>query len=126
MANKLSSSYAPTPSQTDYHVSTTNPPRAGPRGRRPRRAVTRTPRRLPSAAQAHVIELKLFLREPMTIVFTFAFPVVLMFVLGEVFGNQKGTSNEHVFGNIGAISLGKVRSWCGISTGRSSIPKSTR
>ena len=36
------------------------------------------------------IELKLFLREPMTIVFTFAFPVVLMFVLGEVFGNQPG------------------------------------
>ena len=32
------------------------------------------------------IELKLFLREPMTIVFTFAFPVVLMFVLGEIFG----------------------------------------
>lgn len=50
------------------------------------------------------IELKLFLREPMTIVFTFAFPVVLMFVLGEVFGNQAGTADEHVFGRIGAMN----------------------
>jgi ABC-2 type transport system permease protein len=50
------------------------------------------------------IELKLFLREPMTIVFTFAFPVVLMFVLGEVFGNQKGASNEHIFGATGAMN----------------------
>jgi ABC-2 type transport system permease protein len=50
------------------------------------------------------IELKLFLREPMTIVFTFAFPVVLMFVLGEVFGNQSGGSNERVFGGMGAMN----------------------
>jgi ABC-2 type transport system permease protein len=50
------------------------------------------------------IELKLFLREPMTIVFTFAFPVVLMFVLGEVFGNQSGGSNEAVFGGLGAMN----------------------
>ena len=34
------------------------------------------------------IELKLFLREPTTLVFTFAFPVVLLFVMGEIFGNQ--------------------------------------
>ena len=50
------------------------------------------------------IELKLFLREPMTIVFTFAFPVVLMFVLGEIFGNQRGSVDEHVFGRIGAMN----------------------
>jgi ABC-2 type transport system permease protein len=50
------------------------------------------------------IELKLFLREPMTIVFTFAFPVVLMFVLGEVFGNQPGGSNERVFAGTGAMN----------------------
>ncbi len=50
------------------------------------------------------IELKLFLREPMTIVFTFAFPVVLMFVLGEVFGNQSGGTDEQIFGDLGAMN----------------------
>ena len=55
------------------------------------------------------IELKLFLREPMTIVFTFAFPVVLMFVLGEVFGNQPGGSNERVFGGLGRDELLRAR-----------------
>jgi len=50
------------------------------------------------------IELKLFLREPMTIVFTFAFPVVLMFVLGEVFGNQPGGTDTRVFGGMGAMN----------------------
>ena len=49
------------------------------------------------------IELKLFLREPMTIVFTFAFPVVLMFVLGEIFGNRS-TTDAHVFGSVGAMN----------------------
>jgi ABC-2 type transport system permease protein len=33
------------------------------------------------------IELKLFLREPVTVIFSFAMPVVLLLVLGEVFGN---------------------------------------
>ena len=50
------------------------------------------------------IELKLFLREPMTIVFTFAFPVVLMFVLGEVFGNQPGGTDQRVFHGMGAMN----------------------
>ena len=36
------------------------------------------------------VELKLFLREPMTLVFTFAFPVVLLFVMGEIFGQDMG------------------------------------
>jgi ABC-2 type transport system permease protein len=49
------------------------------------------------------IELKLFLREPMTIVFTFAFPVVLMFVLGEIFGNRDNT-DARVFGAVGAMN----------------------
>ena len=50
------------------------------------------------------IELKLFLREPTTLVFTFAFPVVLLFVLGEVFGNQPGGTDRRVFGDIGAMN----------------------
>ncbi len=34
------------------------------------------------------VELKLFLREPTTAVFVFAFPVVLLFVMGEIFGKR--------------------------------------
>ena len=33
------------------------------------------------------IELKLFIREPITVVFTFALPLIFLFVLGGVFGN---------------------------------------
>lgn len=34
-----------------------------------------------------LVELKLFFREPLTVVFTLALPLILLFVLGEVFGN---------------------------------------
>ncbi len=34
------------------------------------------------------IELKLFSREPMTVVFTFAIPLVFLYILGSVFGNH--------------------------------------
>ena len=50
------------------------------------------------------IELKLFLREPTTIVFTFAFPVVLLFVLAEIFGSQPEKTAERVFGGWGAMN----------------------
>jgi len=33
------------------------------------------------------VEMKLFVREPFTMVFTFALPLVFLFVMGEVFGN---------------------------------------
>jgi ABC-2 type transport system permease protein len=33
------------------------------------------------------IEMKLFVREPMTMVFTFALPLIFLFVMGGVFGN---------------------------------------
>jgi ABC-2 type transport system permease protein len=33
------------------------------------------------------LELKLFAREPVTVVFTLAFPLLVLFVMGEVFGN---------------------------------------
>ncbi len=50
------------------------------------------------------IELKLFVREPTTIVFTFAFPIVLLFVLGEIFGAQPEHTGERVFGGWGAMN----------------------
>lgn len=34
------------------------------------------------------VELKLFVREPITVVFALALPVVLLYVLGSVFGNE--------------------------------------
>jgi ABC-2 type transport system permease protein len=34
------------------------------------------------------VELKLFIREPLTVVFTFAIPLMLLYVLGGVFGNK--------------------------------------
>ena len=50
------------------------------------------------------IELKLFMREPTTIVFTFAFPIVLLFVLGEIFGAQSDRTGERVFLGWGAMN----------------------
>lgn len=38
------------------------------------------------------VELKLFLREPLTVVFTLALPLLFLFVLGGVFGNQPDPS----------------------------------
>lgn len=36
------------------------------------------------------IEIKLFIREPITMVFTFALPLLFLFVMGGVFGNVQG------------------------------------
>lgn len=46
------------------------------------------------------VELKLFVREPITVVFTMAFPLIVLFVLMEVFGNTPDPDGE-VFRGVG-------------------------
>lgn len=41
------------------------------------------------------VELKLFIREPLTVLFTFAIPFVVLFVLGGVFGNRPTDPNVY-------------------------------
>ena len=48
------------------------------------------------------IEMKLFLREPMTMIFTFALPLLLLFVMGGVFGNVASDFTE--FRGLSAMS----------------------
>ena len=51
------------------------------------------------------VELKLFLREPMTVVFSLALPLIILFVLGGVFGNESSQpGDEVVFRGIGPMS----------------------
>lgn len=40
------------------------------------------------------VEIKLFSREPLTVMFTFALPLVFLFVLAGVFGNEPDTADE--------------------------------
>ncbi|OGO29885.1 MAG: hypothetical protein A2Z29_05650 [Chloroflexi bacterium RBG_16_56_11] len=46
------------------------------------------------------VEIKLFVREPITMVFTFALPIIFLFVMGGVFGN---TPDPSVYRGVGAI-----------------------
>jgi ABC-2 type transport system permease protein len=46
------------------------------------------------------VEIKLFIREPITVVFTLALPIIFLFVMGGVFGN---TPNPKVYRGVGAI-----------------------
>ncbi len=46
------------------------------------------------------LELKLFLREPLTVLFAFALPFTILFVMGGVFGNE---SDPDVYRNVGAM-----------------------
>jgi ABC-2 type transport system permease protein len=39
-------------------------------------------------------EIKLFLREPLTVVFAFGFPLVMLLVLAEVFARRPATSRR--------------------------------
>ncbi len=49
------------------------------------------------------VELKLFLREPTTLVFTFAFPVVLLFVMGEIFGGEAFGAGGDLFAGLAPL-----------------------
>jgi ABC-2 type transport system permease protein len=46
------------------------------------------------------VEIKLFVREPITVVFTLALPVIFLFVMGGVFGN---TPDPDIYGGVGAM-----------------------
>jgi ABC-2 type transport system permease protein len=46
------------------------------------------------------VEIKLFVREPLTMVFTFALPVIFVFVMGGVFGN---TPSPEIFRGVGPM-----------------------
>ena len=51
------------------------------------------------------LELKLFLREPLTVVFSLALPLIILFVLGGVFGNEPTQPGEEVvYRGVGAMS----------------------
>ncbi|MBW2495545.1 MAG: ABC transporter permease [Deltaproteobacteria bacterium] len=51
------------------------------------------------------VELKLFLREPLTVVFSLALPLIILFVLGGVFGNEPaGPGEDIVYRGVGPMS----------------------
>jgi ABC-2 type transport system permease protein len=58
--------------------------------------------RLRMLATSSWTEAKLFLREPMTVAFTLALPLIFLFVLGGVFGN---TPNPKVYGGHGPLDF---------------------
>jgi len=49
------------------------------------------------------VEAKLLLRDPLTLVFSFGFPLTTLFVMAGVFGNSVEDRDEVVFRNVGAI-----------------------
>jgi len=49
------------------------------------------------------VEIKLFVREPITMVFTFALPILFLFVMGGVFGNTPDTGGQVVYRGVGAM-----------------------
>ena len=51
------------------------------------------------------VELKLFVREPITVIFTLALPIIFLFVMGGVFGNEAGTSDngEIIYRGVGPL-----------------------
>jgi len=49
------------------------------------------------------VEVKLLVREPLTLVFTFAFPLLVLLVLGQVFGNSPDPEQPEVFRGVGPM-----------------------
>jgi len=47
------------------------------------------------------VELKLFVREPLTLVFTFALPIIFLLVMGSVFGNNP---DPQIYRGVGAMN----------------------
>jgi ABC-2 type transport system permease protein len=59
------------------------------------------------------VEVKLFLREPTTLVFTFAFPVVMLFVMGEIFAKRQVHPGEEMFRGFAALDY-YVPAYCAL------------
>jgi ABC-2 type transport system permease protein len=49
------------------------------------------------------VEVKLLLREPITVVFTFGFPFLVLLVLGQVFGNTPDPESPEVWRGVGPM-----------------------
>ena len=48
-----------------------------------------------------IVEVKLFLREPMAAFFTLAFPLMMLFIFGSIYGNQP----REFFGGLGSVDI---------------------
>jgi len=58
-----------------------------------------------SALRLSWLEIKLFVRDPMTVLFSLALPVLVLFILGGVFGNTASAPGEQiVFRGVGPMS----------------------
>lgn len=57
------------------------------------------------------VELKLFIREPVTVFFTLALPIMLLFIMGEVFG--RGPADPSVFRGVNAMDY-YTPGWIGL------------
>jgi ABC-2 type transport system permease protein len=49
------------------------------------------------------VEMKLFIREPITVVFTLALPIIFLVVMGGVFGNEPSTGDTIIYRGVGAM-----------------------
>jgi ABC-2 type transport system permease protein len=61
-------------------------------------------------SESTTVEAKLFLREPLTVAFTLALPLLFLFVMGGVFGNN---ADPHYYRGVGALDY-YVPAYCGL------------